>query len=29
MKPMKYLRKMEGKNWILLFVFNIKGLLEE
>jgi hypothetical protein len=29
MKPMKSFRKMKGKNGILLFVFNLKGLLEE
>jgi hypothetical protein len=29
MKPKKSFRKMKGKNGILLFVFNLKGLLEE
>mgnify|MGYP006137320365 FL=1 len=29
MKPKKSLWKMKGKNGILLFVFNLKGLLEE
>jgi hypothetical protein len=29
MRPKKSLRKMKGKNGILLFVFNLKGLLEE
>jgi hypothetical protein len=29
MKPKKSLIKMKGKNGILLFVFNLKGLLEE
>jgi hypothetical protein len=29
MRPKKSFRKMKGKNGILLFVFNLKGLLEE
>ncbi len=29
MKLKKSFRKMKGKNGILLFVFNFKGLLEE
>ena len=29
MKPKKSFRKMKGKNGILLFVFNLKGLKEE
>ena len=29
MKPKKSFIKMKGKNGILLFVFNLKGLLEE
>jgi len=29
MKPKKSFRKMKGKNGILLFVFNLKGLDEE
>jgi len=29
MRPKKSFRKMKGKNEILLFVFNLKGLDEE